>query len=57
MPRGIYKRKSTKPDSRPHDAIVYLRHAKIEIEKQLAAGKKLNRANLYALLALDVLQS
>lgn len=43
----------------PKDALVYLRHAKAEINKALRSGriKEMDRAHLLTLLALDALEN
>lgn len=39
-----------------HDAIIYLRHARKEIMKQMRQGHELDSGHLYTLLALKALQ-
>jgi hypothetical protein len=47
---------NTKTGNEHHDAIIYLRHAQSSIMKETSGGKKLNKSQLYTLLALNALQ-
>lgn len=50
------RRRSKGGNNSQHDAIIYLRHARKEIMKQMREGNDLDSSQLYALLALKALQ-